>query len=52
MGSGYHSFSAAAAQVGVRSAWQALQAFGVPRLAVWSGHGMRKPWSCRGSTTM
>jgi hypothetical protein len=52
LGCGYQRLTAAAAQSGVRSRWHWLQAFGVPRLAVRSGRGMRKPWSWRGSTTM
>ena len=51
-GCGNHRAIASAAHFGVSFAWHWLHAFGTPSDTVRSGRGIRKPWSCRGSTTM
>ena len=48
----HHFRAASAAHSTERSAWQSLQAFGVPSFTDRSGRGMRKLWSWRSSTTM
>ena len=49
---GYQAATASAAHCAPRSAWQPLQAFGVPSDTLRSGRGMRSEWSWRGSMTM